>query len=75
MYLEFWLPNGQRPAGDQLLMLKHELVSWSQKYNIPYTEKTVKLTHRVCFNHPNEYTFFMMSWTGECRNFTLINIP
>jgi len=75
MYLKFWLSNGQRPAGTELLLLRRGLIDWSQKYNIPYTEKTVKLTHRVCFNRPEEYTFFMMSWTGECRDFTLINIP
>jgi hypothetical protein len=77
MYIEFHLPSGAggQAAGHNLAHIKRELRAWSQRYQIPYTEKTVKYTHRVCFNSPDEYTFFALTWDSRYRDFVLIDIP
>ena len=59
MFIEFQLLD--RP-GMPLHLIEKELNKWSQRYNIPYTSKTVKYTHRVCFEEDNIYNFFVMSW-------------
>jgi hypothetical protein len=64
MYIEFRLPegaSGQSPA-HALLVIRRAIIDWSQKYNIPYTEKTIKHTHRVCFDSDEYYTFFGLTW-------------
>jgi hypothetical protein len=33
-----------------------------KKYNIEYTEKTVRYTHRVCFDDDKIYSFFAVTW-------------
>ena len=80
MYIEFQLPNGSagQAAAHALLCIRRDLVLWNKKYEIQYTEKTVKFTHRVCFNSPEEYTLFLTSWNPVYRpsmNFKVIDIP
>lgn len=64
MLIEFQLPS--RGAGmataHALGLLKQELRAWSKKYNIEYTEKTVRYTHRVCFDDDENYSFFAVTW-------------
>jgi hypothetical protein len=64
MFIEFQLPTGSAgmAAGMMLQTIKRELVKWSECYNIPYTSKTVRYTHRVCFEQDSLYNFFVMSW-------------
>lgn len=80
MYIEFQLPNGSagQAAAHALLRIRKDLVTWNENYGISYTEKTVKLTHRVCFNSPEEYTLFLTSWNPvytQSQNFKVIDIP
>lgn len=82
MYIEFMLPNGSagQAAAHSLLIIRRELVEWSMKYDIPYTEKTVKYTHRVCFDNPDHYSFFSLTWNLDRKYYALgryhiVNIP
>lgn len=60
MYVEFELP--EFISGASLLLLRRSIVDWAQKYQIPYTEKTIKYTHRVCFDKDEFYSFFAMTY-------------
>ena len=67
MFIEFQLPTGSAgmAAGMMLQTIKRELAKWSERYDIPYTSKTVKYTHRVCFEEDKLYGFFVMSWNPK----------
>lgn len=67
MFIEFQLPTGSSgmAADMRLHTIKRELAKWSERYGIPYTSKTVKYTHRVCFEEDNLYNFFVMSWNPD----------
>ena len=67
MFIEFQLPTGSAgmSAGMALQSIKREIDKWSQRYDIPYTSKTVRYTHRVCFEQDNLYNFFVMSWNPK----------
>lgn len=71
MYIEFALSKGS--AAQSLLIIRKSLVDWGAKYNIPYTEKTIKYTHRVCFKDSQHYSFFAMTWNPEKRYNALCN--
>jgi hypothetical protein len=60
MYVEFELP--EFISGASLLLLRRSILDWAQKYQIPYTEKTIKYTHRVCFESDEFYSFFAMTY-------------
>ena len=80
MYIEFQLPHGAagQAAAHALMRIRKDLATWCEIYGIPYTEKTVKYTHRVCFNSPQEYTLFLTSWNpvySQSKNFKVIDIP
>lgn len=59
MFVEFQLLD---QPGMPLHLIEKELSKWSERYNITYTSKTVKHTHRVCFEEDKLYGFFVMSW-------------
>jgi hypothetical protein len=59
MFIEFHLLD---QPGMSLHLIEKELDKWSERYSIPYTSKTVKYTHRVCFEDDKLYGFFVMSW-------------
>ena len=67
MFIEFQLPTGSAgmAAGMALQRIRRELKTWSDRYNIAYTSKTVKYTHRVCFDSDSLYDFFVMSWNPK----------
>lgn len=68
MYIEFNLPKDSgQAAAHSLILIRKVLVEWGVKYNIPYTEKTVKYTHRVCFDDTKHYSFFAMTWNIDKR--------
>jgi hypothetical protein len=65
MLIEFALPSG---AGGMVASLARSRLQrliqiWAQRHGISYTEKTVRYTHRLCFDDDRYYTLFMMSWT------------
>jgi len=82
MYVEFSLPHGSagQAAAHSLLLIRRALIDWSQKYGISYTEKTVKYTHRVCFENPDHYSFFSLTWNPDSKfhslsRFQIVDIP
>lgn len=64
MLIEFQLPMGAggMAAAHALGIIRQELRAWSKKYQISYTEKTVRYTHRVCFDQDEHYSFFALTW-------------
>jgi hypothetical protein len=67
MYIEFSLPNGSagQAAAHSLLIIRKELVTWSEKYAIKCTEKLIKYTYRVTFELDDQYSFFAMTWNPD----------
>jgi hypothetical protein len=72
MYVEFKLPQNSS-YGYVLELIKVEIVDWATKYNIPYTQKTIKYTHRLGFNNDKHFSLFSMTWKSEIP-FQIINI-
>lgn len=70
MFVEFTLSNEH--AGPELLLIRYHLVKWAEQYQISYVEKTVKYTHRVCFDDDSKYTIFQLTWMPEWPKFKLI---
>lgn len=70
MFVEFTLSD-ERPGPD-LLLIRYRLVKWAEQYQIPYVEKTVKYTHRVCFDNDSEYTVFKLTWLPEWPKYKLV---
>jgi len=80
MYIEFRLPQGAG-AGYALDFIKQEVEKWAERYQIKYTEKTIKYTHRVAFDQDEYYSLFSMTWNPENINkypdwlsFSIMNI-
>ena len=75
MYAEFKLPRETYKAGPCLKKIRCTIAEWAEKYQIPYTEKTVKYTHRVCFDQDTHYDFFALTFpqTHEFLQFRLIS--
>lgn len=69
MYLEFKLPTGAagHAANFALNEIKNEVKLWAEKYNIKYSQKTIKWTHRVGFNEPEHFTLFSMTWNPTSK--------
>ena len=60
MYIEFKLPENIN--GASLLLLRRSILDWSEKHQIPYTDKTIKHTYRVCFDQDESYSFFALTY-------------
>ena len=67
MYIVFHLPKGAggQTAGYALSLIKEEVAQWAQRYDIRYTEKTIKYDHRVAFDHDETYSFWAMTWNSK----------
>ncbi len=67
MYIRFRLPpgSGQFHAGYALNIIKQAVEDWASRHDIKYTQKTIKLEHRVAFDHDETYTLFAMTWNPE----------
>lgn len=63
MYLEWKLPEGV--AYTMRVWLHKEIQNWSEKYDIPYKTKTIKLTYRLILKSEEEYTFFALTWNPQ----------
>lgn len=80
MYIEFRLPQGAG-AGYALSIIKQEVEKWAERYQVKYTQKTIKYTHRVAFDQDEYYSLFSMTWNPENINkypswlsFSIMNI-
>ena len=62
MYVEFRIPREHYLAGPALLSIRHSIVEWASQYQVPYTEKTIKYTHRLCFDKDELYDFFALTF-------------
>jgi hypothetical protein len=70
MYIEFdLLPDIDVALGHRatvnLRVIQEHMLAWSQRYSIPYREKTIKYTHRITFDQDESYSFWAMSWNPE----------
>ena len=72
MFIEFKLPQDES-YGYILNLIKIEIVDWTTRYNVPYTQKTIKYTHRLGFNDKKYFSLFSMTWTPEIP-FQIVNI-
>jgi len=73
MYIEFSLPDGSagQTAAYSLVLIRKGLIEWGLKYEIPYSEKTIKYTHRVTFNDDTHYSLFAMTWNPDKKFYVL----
>jgi hypothetical protein len=61
VFIEFSLPENNS-YNYVLTLIKLNIVDWATQQQIPYTEKTIKYTHRLAFNQDEHYTIFSMTW-------------
>ena len=59
MYIEFDL---QGNTNNEFLLLRVEIVNWARRHTVKFKEKTIKLKHRVTFDHNEMYSFWAMTW-------------
>jgi hypothetical protein len=64
MYVAFKLPQDES-YGYVLNLIKIEIVDWATRYNIPYTQKTIKYTHRIGFDKNEHFSLFSMTWNSD----------
>lgn len=74
MYVEFQLPRGMstRAMSDAI---KADIAVWADRYQVPdsaYSQKTIKYTHRLGFNHERYFSLFSMTWDSFA--FRIVNI-
>jgi PhoPQ-activated pathogenicity-related protein len=62
-------------------LFKQEVEKWAERYQVKYTQKTIKYTHRVAFDQDEYYSLFSMTWNPENMNkypswlsFSIMNI-
>lgn len=75
MYIEFSIPNDADIAGLAFLVIRRRVIDWSNKYQIAYTEKTIKGKHRVCFDQDKYYEFFALTFeqTHDFLQFRIVS--
>ena len=64
MFIEFKLPQDES-YGFVLNLIKLDIAEWANRYSIPYTQKTIKYTHRLAFDQDRFYTVFATTWNSE----------
>jgi len=64
MYIEFALPQDESYTY-YVTTVKLNIIDWSSQHHIPYTQKTVKYTHRLAFDDERNYSFFAMTWQPQ----------
>lgn len=42
--------------------IKREIKSWADRHGVRYSQKTIKFTHRLGFDHDSDFTVFYMTW-------------
>ncbi len=73
MYIEFSLPTG---STGQAALHANRIITiafhdWSEKYDIPYTTKTVKYIKRFAFEDDAHYSLFAMTWNPDRKFYAL----
>jgi hypothetical protein len=74
VYIEFSLPRGMSTRV-MANAIKAEVAIWADKYQVPasaYSQKTIKYTHRLGFNHEKYFSLFSMTWNSF--DFQIVNI-
>jgi hypothetical protein len=74
VYVEFQLPQGisTRVMANAV---KADIAIWADRYQVPdsaYSQKTIKYTHRLGFNHEKYFSLFSMTW--DSFDFQIVNI-
>ena len=64
MFIEFELRQTHNYNYD-LNLIKLDIAEWANRYGIPYTQKTIKYTHRLAFDQDRFYTVFATTWNSE----------
>ena len=64
MFIEFKLPQDES-YGFVLNLIQLDIAEWANRYGIPYTQKTIKYTHRLAFDQDRFYTVFATTWKSE----------
>jgi len=72
VFVEFALPRDES-YGLVLGLLKIDIADWATQYNVPYTQKTIKYTHRLGFNNEKYFSLFSMTWASKIP-FQIVNI-
>ena len=72
MYIAFDLPQSGAYTAT-LGALKIAIARWAERYQIPYTQKTIKFTHRLGFNRDEYFSLFSMTWDWDYE-FRIVNI-
>lgn len=68
MFVEFRLPSGPDLGAtgtawySALGSIRKQIEDWSQLYNIPYKDKTIKYFYRVTFDNDHYYSLFAMTF-------------
>jgi len=74
MYVEFQLPHGMSTRV-MSNAIKSDIAIWADRYQVPdsaYSQKTIKYTHRLGFNHERYFSLFSLTWTSF--EFRIVNI-
>ena len=71
MFIEFKLPQDES-YGYILNLVRLDIIDWATRYNIPYTQKTIKYTHRLAFDKDQHYTIFATTWNSNLK-YKIIN--
>ena len=45
-------------------LVKEQIAQWAEKYQVQYSQKTIKNQHRLGLNREKDFTLFYMSWAG-----------
>lgn len=65
MYIEFKLPSGGK-SGIAALHVRNQIddyiIDWAEKHSVQFRKKTVKYTHRIIFDRPQDYTLFGLTF-------------
>jgi hypothetical protein len=48
----------------ELDTVKQQIAQWTERYQVQYSQKTIKNQHRLGLNRDKDFTLFHMSWTG-----------
>ena len=48
----------------ELDIVKQQIAQWAERYQVQYSQKTIKNQHRLGLNRDKDFTLFHMTWTG-----------
>lgn len=73
MYIEFTLPTVASGASAQQAnyIIRQELETWANKYQIVYRAKNIKYSLRITFDNDAHYDLFAMTWNRNRQHHAL----